>query len=71
METKGRKSIILAEFGKYCIDLSKLVFGGIILAGVMQLDVNLTTLLIIGAASVVGLACTGFVFLWASNIKRR
>ena len=24
------------EAGKYCLDMSKLVFGGIILAGIMQ-----------------------------------
>lgn len=72
METeKNRKELMLAELGKYCIDLSKLVFGGIILAGVMQLDVNMKILLIIGVACVSGPACMGFVFLWASNIKRR
>lgn len=60
METKNRKSKMLAELGKYCIDLSKLVFGGIILAGVMQLDVNLKILLIIGAACVSGLASMCF-----------
>lgn len=35
-----RKESVLQEAGKYCLDISKLVFGGVILAGIMRLDVD-------------------------------
>lgn len=40
-ERKTNKQVMLGELGKYCIDISKLVFGGVVLAGIMKLDVNL------------------------------
>lgn len=35
-----RKEKFAEKLGDYCLDISKLVFGGIVLAGVMELDVN-------------------------------
>ena len=37
---KERKEVIFTETGKLLIDVAKLVFGGVILAGIMKLDVN-------------------------------
>lgn len=39
-ERKTNRELALDELGKYLIDISKLVFGGIILAGIMRLDIN-------------------------------
>jgi len=55
METKGRKELMYKEVGKYCLDLSKLVFGGVILAGVMDLGFDLIPLILVGL---------GFVFVF-------
>ena len=43
--TNERKENILSESGKFLIDIAKLVFGGIILAGIMKFETINTTLL--------------------------
>lgn len=58
------------EAGKYCLDLSKLVFGGIILAGIMQLGVNNVLLFSLGLAATACLALLGFMFNTFSNPKK-
>lgn len=58
------------EAGKYCLDLSKLVFGGIILAGIMQLGVNNAVLFSLGLAATACLALLGFLFNTFSNPKK-
>ena len=45
---KERKEVIFTETGKILIDVAKLVFGGVILAGIMKLDVNRALLFTIG-----------------------
>ena len=51
-----RKQTLLAEIGSFLIDIAKLVFGGVILAGIMEYEtINQTILFIIGG--VVVLAC--------------
>lgn len=42
---KERKTVVLSETGKFLIDIAKLVFGGIILAGIMKFETINTTLL--------------------------
>lgn len=59
------------EISKYSLDLSKLVFGGIILAGIMDLNPNATLLLILGSVFVVVLAAIGIVFFNLSNSKEK
>ncbi len=71
METKGRKELMYGEISKYSLDLSKLVFGGIILAGIMDLNPNATLLLILGSVFVVVLAAIGIVFFNLSNSKEK
>lgn len=61
------KKLLFKEFGNYCLDMSKLVFGGVILAGIMELDVSNVLLFGVGAAIVLLSAVTGFVFLKLSN----
>jgi len=32
-----KRELMMQESGKYCLDMSKLIFGGVILAGIMNL----------------------------------
>lgn len=64
------KEILLGEFGRYCLDISKLVFGGIILAGIMELNINHLVLFGIGTVIVLLTAITGFVFIKLSNTQK-
>jgi hypothetical protein len=70
-EKKKKKAEILFDIiGKYCLDISKLVFGGVILAGVMNLDVNSYILFGIGSIVVALTAAVGIVFISLSNSKK-
>lgn len=49
MKTKQRE-VILKESGQLLIDIATLVFGGVILTGIMKLEINRIPLLITGCA---------------------
>lgn len=66
---KTRKDIVIEEAGKYCLDLSKLVFGGIILAGVMDLGIELVPLICVGLGVVFVFAAAGMLGIYLSNHK--
>ncbi|MBQ9356804.1 MAG: ABC transporter permease [Prevotella sp.] len=55
-----KKELLYQEAGKYFLDLSKLVFGGIILAEIMNLNINDGAIFGIGGVAVVGFALFGF-----------
>jgi hypothetical protein len=57
------------KFSDYALDLSKLVFGGVILAGIMGLSVNPDILFGLGAISVIVLTMVGFVFVILKHSK--
>ena len=59
------------KFSDYSLDLSKLVFGGVILAGIMDLSVNTNILFGLGAVSVIILTLLGFVFIILKHNSRR
>lgn len=60
--TNERKENILSESGKFLIDISKLVFGGIILAGIMKFEtINTTLLYSMGGASVLVCFVAGLI----------
>ena len=44
--------MLCEKFGDYCLDLSKLIFGGVILAAIMQLDINIVWLFVVGTVIV-------------------
>ena len=72
METgKTQKQLLYGEISKYSLDLSKLVFGGIILAGIMDLKPNTVLLLALGSVFVAVLAAIGVVFFNLSNRKSK
>ena len=52
----------MQESGKYFLDLSKLVFGGVILAGIMDIGVERVYLLGIGSLIVALFAIMEFIF---------
>ena len=53
---------MMQEYGKYCLDMSKLIFGGVILAGIMNLCVEHYYLFGVGGVLVAFFAVIGFVF---------
>ena len=59
--SQEKKNLLFEKFGDYCLDISKLVFGGVILAAVMQLDINTTWLFVIGGIIVCIMAFAGYV----------
>ncbi len=69
METKGRKELMYKEVGKYCLDLSKLVFGGVILAGVMDLGFDLIPLILVGLGFVFVFGAMGMFAIFMANTK--
>ena len=43
-----KKEKLILEGGKFCLDIAKLVFGGVFLASIMQQGINVWYLLIMG-----------------------
>lgn len=57
-----KRELMMQEYGKYCLDMSKLIFGGVILAGIMNLGVDNSFLFGIGGGLVTFFAAIGFIF---------
>ena len=57
-----KRELMMQEYGKYCLDMSKLIFGGVILAGIMNFGVDDSFLFIVGGIIVAILAFMGFTF---------
>ena len=55
-----KKELMYQQYGKYCLDMSKLVFGGIILAAIMDMGVDSMKLLLVGFFIVAAFAFLGF-----------
>ena len=69
---KKTRELVLIKSGRYMLDMSKLVFGGVILVGIMQIEgLSIQMLLIIGGISVVFSMLVGLVFLQQSQINKR
>lgn len=64
-----KRNAIYSETGKFLLDMAKLIFGGIILAGIMKLDINKLLLFSVGAAFVVLFFSAGILFITLSNPK--
>lgn len=68
MKKDERNNTILSETGKFFIDISKLVFGGVILASIMKYEsINPALLLGIGCVAVVCSFITGLVLIAMSK----
>ena len=59
--SKANKRKIYLKASDFFLDLAKLVFGGIILTGIVGMDVNKAYLFIIGGIVVVLLALWGYI----------
>lgn len=57
-----KRELMMQELGKYCLDMSKLIFGGVILAGIMNLGVENVYLFGVGGILVAFFAAIGFTF---------
>jgi len=62
---------VALEGGKFCLDVAKLVFAGVILAGIMKEDANTTLLYVVGVAVVLFFICFGFYLIKQSKRNRR
>ncbi len=58
------------KLGDFLLDMAKLVFGGVILAGIMESDVNLDWLFGIGGVITIWMIITGFIVLRLSHPKK-
>ena len=67
---KESKETILSETGKFLIDIAKLVFGGVILAGIMKYEnINPWLLFSIGGSVVLICFLSGLVLTSLSKRK--
>ena len=67
---KEDQSIAL-EAGKFCLDIAKLVFGGVILAGIMQQGIEFNSLFLTGLGVVLLFVVFGFYLIKRSKKNRR
>lgn len=58
------------KLGDFLLDMAKLVFGGVILVGIMESEVNLYWLFGLGSFATVWMTFTGFLFLKLSHPKK-
>jgi len=62
------------EVGKILIDIAKLVFGGVVLAGIMRQDLSAVSLFLIGGSITAMSISAGLYLIWLdkkSNIKNK
>ena len=57
-----KRELMMQEFGKYCLDMSKLIFGGVILSGIMNIGIESSFLFGVGGSLVAFFAVIGFNF---------
>lgn len=65
-EQNGNRSVAL-EAGKFCLDIAKLVFGGVILAGIMQQGIEFNSLFLMGLGVVLLFVTFGFYLIKKSK----
>ena len=66
---KETLSRLYLETSKYSLDLSKLIFRGVVLSGIMGLQIEKTYLLIMGLAAVMLTMLFGFFMFLLGNKK--
>lgn len=65
-KNEGIKAI-LSEGGKYLFDISKLIFGGVILAAIMRHDIDSYILFIAGSVAVIACLIAGGILIVLSK----
>ena len=66
---KETLSKLYLEASRYSLDLSNLIFGGIILSGIMGMQIEKAYLLIVGLIAVILTALFGFIMFLLANKK--
>ena len=66
---KETLSKLYLEASRYSLDLSRLIFGGIILSGIMGMQIEKAYLLIVGLIAVILTALFGFIMFLLANKK--
>jgi membrane protein DedA with SNARE-associated domain len=51
------------ELGKYLIDVSKLLLGGVVLSSVLEMSINKLTVIIAGIIAAIGFLIFGLIIL--------
>ena len=67
---KKEEHNIAFEAGKFCLDIAKLIFGGVILAGIMQQGIEFNSLFLTGLSVVLLFVVFGFYLIKKSNKKK-
>lgn len=57
------KNELAIEFGKFCLDLAKLTFGGMFLSSIMDVSYDMTKVIQWCAVVIVVFALIGFMFI--------
>lgn len=65
-----KRELLFAEIGKFFLDIAKLIFGGIILAGIMEIVVDKYLLFMIGGALTIIFAMAGLLLMILSKTKK-
>ena len=58
-----QKEKLIYEGGKFCLDMAKLILGGVVLGSVMQQNVNVWLLVSIGLGAVMAFVVFGFILI--------
>jgi hypothetical protein len=66
---KEQKKEVLLKASDFCLDLAKLIFGGIILSGIIGLNVDKFVLVGVGLLAVIFLIWAGFMF-YINGLKK-
>ena len=62
--------ILALEGGKFCLDIAKLVFAGIILTGIMKEDADSLLLFSLGVTVILFFAVYGLYLIRKSKLKK-
>lgn len=65
--TRDDKRTLFAEASKFCLDIAKLIIGGVLLASIMKEDLDKVILYTLGVLMVLFFTLIGFVFLLISK----
>ena len=68
---KYKKEDLYIEAGKYFLDISKLIFGGLILSSIVGMDFDLEYLIVYGFASSFIFALFGFMAIIMAKSKNK
>lgn len=66
---KDEKNELAITFGKFCLDLAKLTYGGVFLSAIMQLSYDMGNAVRYGAVAIVLPVILGMLFVKIGNDK--